>query len=200
MKKELSKKLKKGTALTAVLLSVATLGIMGGSTYSKYYTEINGTGNAQVARWSFKANNETKTIANIKLSNTYNQSKLVANKIAPGTKGSFDIVLDATGADVAIDYSIKFENCLNKPSNLKFTYNGTTANTLEGLENLLKGRITLNDSRTKTITIEWSWDYQTGTNESQIKANDQIDTKDAGKEFTFDITITGTQVNPSEKA
>lgn len=86
MKKELKEKLKKGTALTAVLLSVATLGIMGGKTYSKYYTEINGTGNAQVAKWSFKANNQTKTIANIKLSNTYNQSKLVANKIAPRYK------------------------------------------------------------------------------------------------------------------
>ncbi len=83
MKKESKSKLKKGAGITAVLLSIATLGIMGGSTYSKYYTEINGNGNAQVARWSFKANNETKTIANIKLNNTYNQSKIETNKIAP---------------------------------------------------------------------------------------------------------------------
>lgn len=177
---------------------MATLGIIGGSTYSKYYTEIKGTGNAKVARWVFKVNNETETIADIKLSNTYNQSKLVENKIAPGTNGSFDIVLDTTGANVAIDYRIKFDNCINKPSNLKFTYNGTTSNTLEGLENLLEGRITLDDSRTKTITIDWSWDYQTGTNENEINRNNEIDTNDAGKDFTFDITITGTQVNPSE--
>ncbi len=117
-----------------------------------------------------------------------------------GTSGAFDIVLDTTSSDVAIDYAIKFDNCLNKPSNLKFTYNGTTKSTLQELESLLKGRITLNDSRTKTITIYWTWDYQTGNNDEEIKRNDKIDTNDAGKDFTFDITITGTQVNPSENA
>ena len=198
MNEKISKKIKKGTAITAVILAVTTLGIIGGSTFSKYYTKIDGTGNAEIARWSFKANNETKTIANIKLSNVYNQNKLANNKIAPGTSGSFDIVLDATGADVAVDYAVTFDNCLNKPTNLKFSYNGTTASTLEGLENVLKGRIGLNDSRTKTLTINWNWDYQTGNSESEITKNDGIDTQDAGKNFSFDVIITGTQVNPSE--
>ena len=200
MKQETNQKLRKGILTGAMLLSVVSLGILGGSTYSKYYSKIDGTGNAEIARWAFKANNQTKTIANIKLSNTYNENKLVANKIAPGTQGSFDIVLDATGADVAIDYAVTFDNLTNKPTNLKFTYNGTTANSLEGLENVLKGRIGLNDSRTKTLTINWDWAYQTGTNENDILNNDRIDTNDAGKDFTFDITITGTQVDPSENA
>lgn len=198
MREKLSEKIKKGATIAVVVLSVTTLGIIGGSTFSKYYTKIDGTGNAEIARWSFKANNETKTIANIKLSNTYNQNKLANNKIAPGTSGSFDIVLDATGADVAIDYAITFENCENKPTNLKFSYNGTTSSTLEGLENVLKGRIGLNDSRTKTLTVNWNWEYQTGNGATEIAKNDEIDTKDAGKNFSFDVIITGTQVNPSE--
>lgn len=191
-------KLKKGIITGTILLSVASIGILGGSTYSKYFTKIDGEGNATIARWSFKANNERKTIANIKLSNTYNQNKLLQNTIAPGTSGSFDIVLDATGSDVAIDYAIKFDNCKDKPTNLKFSYEDTISSTLEGLEEVLKGRISLNDSRTKTLTINWDWQYETGNDEDTKAKNDEIDTNDSGKTFTFDVTITGTQVNPDE--
>lgn len=86
MKIKLNQKMKKRTATAVVLLSVATLGIIAGSTYSKYFTKIEGEGNAEIARWSFKANNETETIADIKLSNIYSQDKIVANKIAPRNK------------------------------------------------------------------------------------------------------------------
>lgn len=198
MKKNIKEKIKKGSGVALILLSVVTLGILGGSTYSKYYTKIEGEGSATIARWSFRANNTSTFMENIKLSNTYNTSVLKNKSIAPGTNGSFDIVLDTTGADVAIDYAITFDNLVNKPTNLKFTYDGTTKSSLKELENLLKGRITLDDSRTKTLTIYWSWDYQTGTNAEEKLNNDRIDTNDSGKDFSFDMTITGTQVNPQE--
>lgn len=198
MNKNIKEKLKKGMAYSAILLSVATLGIIGGNTYAKYFTKIDGEGNAEIARWSFRANNTSTFMENIQLSNTYNTSVLKNKTIAPGTNGSFDIVLDATGADVAIDYAITFDNLVNKPTNLKFTYDGTTKSSLEELEDLLKGRITLDDSRTKTLTIYWSWDYQTGTTDEEKSNNDRIDTNDSGKDFSFDMTITGTQVNPQE--
>lgn len=198
MNKNIKEKLKKGMAYSAILLSVATLGIIGGNTYAKYFTKIDGEGNAEIARWSFRANNTSTFMENIQLSNTYNTSVLKNKTIAPGTNGSFDIVLDVTGADVAIDYAITFDNLVNKPTNLKFTYDGTTKSSLEELEDLLKGRITLDDSRTKTLTIYWSWDYQTGTTDEEKSNNDRIDTNDSGKDFSFDMTITGTQVNPQE--
>lgn len=198
MSKNIKEKIKKCLAYSTILLSVATLGIIGGNTYAKYFTKIDGEGNAEIAKWSFKANNTSTFMENIQLSNTYNTSVLKNETIAPGTNGSFDIVLDATGADVAIDYAITFDNLVNKPTNLKFTYDGTTKSSLEELEDLLKGRITLDDSRTKTLTIYWSWDYQTGTTEEEKSNNDRIDTNDSGKDFSFDITITGTQVNPQE--
>ena len=116
--------------------------------------------------------------------------------IAPGTNGSFDIILDATGADVAIDYAVTFDNLVNNPTNIKFTYCNKTSYTFKGLEYVLKGRIALNDARTKTLTIKWSWDYQTGTTAEEKANNDKIDTNDSGKDFSFDIKVTGTQVNP----
>ena len=81
---------------------------------------------------------------------------------------------------------------------MKFTYNGKTSDTLKGLEDVLKGRIALNDARTKTLTISWAWDYQTGTTAEEKENNDRIDTNDSGKDFSFDIQVTGTQVNPQE--
>ena len=200
MKENIKERIKKGTGCIFILLTVATLGVLGGSTYSKYYTKIDGEGSATIARWSFKANNKTQKIENIKLTNTYNENKLLKKTIAPGTNGSFDIILDCTGSDVAIDYAVTFDNLENKPANLKFSYGGTTANSLEGLENVLKGRIGLNDSRTKTLTINWEWQYETGSSDDVIAKNDEQDTQDAGKTFTFDVIITGTQVNPLENA
>lgn len=194
----MKEKFKKGTAYAVIVLSVITLGIMGGSTFSKYYTKIDGSGGAEIARWSFKANDTSTVMEKIQLNNVYNTNILKNKTIAPGTNGSFDIILDATGADVAIDYAVTFDNLVNKPTNMKFTYGDKTSDTLKGLEDVLKGRIALNDARTKTLTIKWSWDYQTGNNDEEIKRNDKIDTNDAGKDFAFDIRITGTQVNPQE--
>lgn len=196
MNENIKEKLKKGVACSAILLSVATIGIVGGNTYSKYFTKIDGEGNAKIARWSFRANNTSTVMEKIQLNNVYNTNILKNKTIAPGTNGSFDIILDATGADVAIDYAVTFDNLVNKPTNMKFTYGNKTSDTLKGLEDVLKGRIALNDARTKTLTIKWSWDYQTGTTAEEKANNDKIDTNDSGKDFSFDIKVTGTQVNP----
>lgn len=198
MNQKTSQKIKKGVITTTLLLSVGTLGIIGGKTYSKYFTQVNGTGNAVIANWSFKANNQVQTMQNIQLNNSNSETNIKANTIAPGTSGQFDIVIDTTGADVAIDYAIKFSNTLNKPTNLNFEYDGHKSNTLQGLENYLVGTISLKDSRTKTITIKWNWNYETGTTPTEIKTNDVTDNNDTGKQFTFDVTVTGTQVNPGE--
>ena len=196
MNENIKEKLKKGVACSAILLSVATIGVVGGNTYSKYFTKIDGEGNAKIARWSFRANNTSTVMDKIQLNNVYNTNILKNKTIAPGTNGSFDIILDATGADVAIDYAVTFDNLVNKPTNMKFTYGNKTSDTLKGLEDVLKGRIALNDARTKTLTIKWSWDYQTGTTAEEKANNDKIDTNDSGKDFSFDIKVTGTQVNP----
>ena len=193
---KINKEFKKKTIITAGVLAVSALAVIGGSTFAKYFTKIEGSGNAEIAKWSFRANNTSTVMEKIQLSNVYNTNILKNKTIAPGTNGSFDIVLDATGADVAIDYAVTFDNLVNKPTNMKFTYEGTTADSLKGLEQVLKGRIRLDDARTKTLTIEWAWDYQTGTTVAEKEKNDQIDTNDSGKEFTFDITVTGTQVTP----
>ena len=185
--------------LLALLLITAIVFSM--YAYAKYKTTLTGNGTATVAKWSFKVNGQTQTIPNIDLATTMKENNnVVEGKIAPGTEGSFDLNLDATGSEVAIDYNIKLA-VTEKPSNLRFytdsSYTKEIAST-DGVMNV-SGVMSLEEIKTiQTKTIYWKWPYQTGTATNDIVENDKIDTDDSKKSVTMAITVTGTQRNPSE--
>ena len=105
---------------------------------------------------------------------------LVDNKIAPGTSGSFDIIVDATGSEVGINYNITFTEEENKPQNLKFTYDDVEYNSIEELESNLSGTIDANaENKTRTLNIKWEWPYEIGESPEEIESNDLVDTQDA---------------------
>ncbi|MFR6022540.1 MAG: hypothetical protein ACLUHC_06425 [Clostridia bacterium] len=164
-------------------------------------SKVEGHGTAEVANWNFKVNEKEEQLQAISLNSTINNKTVSNNKIAPGTQGSFQIKLDATGAEVGIDYIVRFENESNKPTNLKFKYENKEYKSLTELQNNLTGTINANDGeKTKVITIDWIWPYETGTTAEQILANDKIDTQNAKsiRNYTFNIIVTGTQVNPNQ--
>ena len=191
---------KKKTALLVICLLLAIiLSFMIGKTFSKYISEVKGTGTAEIANWVFKVNGKEDAIQNVNLLSTYNNETLINNKVAPGTSGSFNIVVDATGSEVGVDYAIQFLNESEKPQNLIFTYDDQQYTTIQDLEKDLSGTINANDeNKTRTITIYWEWQYQTGENENEINQNDIIDTNNAKQleNYTFDICVAGTQVMP----
>ena len=184
-----------------LVLTLITATIFSMYAYSKYKTTLTGNGTATVAKWSFKVNGQTQTIPDIDLATTMEKVNNVAeNKIAPGTEGSFDLNLDATGSEVAIDYNIKLA-VTEKPTNLRFytdnSYTKEIAST-DGVMNV-SGVMSLEEVKTiQTKTIYWKWAYQTGTAANDIVANDKIDTDDSKKSVTMTITVTGTQRNPSQ--
>lgn len=193
----MSKK-KKGIIVLSIVCTVA-LAFVGGQTFSKYVTEVKGEGVAEIATWSFKVNGQTEQVQEIKLASTYDNETLVGNKIAPGTTGSFKILVDATGSDVGIDYKIEFSDESTKPTNLKFVYDGTEYDSILELGNTLSGRINADDAnKEKTFEIEWKWDYETGTTDVEKANNDKLDTTEAQSmaNYTFDVTVSGTQVVP----
>ncbi len=182
-----------------VILSSMILSFLGGKSYSKYVSEVRGDGMAEVATWSFKVNGQKEQVQTIQLGSTCNNETLINNKIAPGTRGSFNIIVDGTGSDVGIQYQIKFTTQTNKPNNLKFVYENQEYNSLIELENDLSGTIYANDqNKAKTLTIEWKWEYETGSNENEIAQNDKIDTQNAQDiaNYQFNITVSGTQIAP----
>lgn len=193
--------LKKSKKIVLVLIAVIAilLAFVGGQAYAKYMSRISGKGTADIASWSFKANENEEKMQTISLKSKMNNSTLVSNKIAPGTDGEFQIKLDANGSDVGINYVIKFENETSKPTNLKFTYDGKTYNSLTELQKDLTGTIDANgQDKTKTLTVGWNWKYETGSTQQEIATSDAIDTKEAKtiSNYTFDVIISGTQVMP----
>lgn len=194
------KKSKKIVLLCIAIVAVI-LSFVGGHAYAKYMSRVSGKGTAEIASWSFKVNENSEKMQTISLKSTINNKTLVNNKIAPGTEGNFQIKLDATGSDVGINYNIKFENETKKPTNLKFIYNGKTYNSITELSEALNGVINTNDeNKVKTLSINWSWKYETGSTANEISANDIIDTQEAKtiENYNFDVIVSGTQVMPQK--
>lgn len=192
------KKNKKILFVILILLAII-LSFIGGKTFSKYMSQVQGSGTAEIANWVFKVNGTEDLVQSVDLLSTYNNETLIDNKVAPGTSGSFNIIIDATGSEVGVDYKVKFLNETEKPQNLIFIHNDNKYKTIQELQEDLSGTINANeDNKTRTITINWEWQYETGENENEINQNDIIDTQNAKdfENYTFDINVIGTQVMP----
>lgn len=189
------KKLLIGVALVVIFLS-AIIGI----TYSKYISQVTGNGTLEVAKWSFKVNDGTEEFAKIELLDTYNEETLINGKIAPGTSGSFELEIDATGAEVGVMYDVDFKNETNKPTNLKFRHGDQVFDNIEEYEQYFSDVINADDTnKVRTLTVDWEWEYETGADD-EISENDAIDTQEGlnALNYTFDIVVTGTQVMPEK--
>lgn len=192
--------------LTKKTIIGVTLAIIGASaffgiTHSKYINKISGNGETEIAKWNFVVNDSTEQMETIKLADTYDQDTLINGRIAPGTRGSFDLVIDASNAEVAVKYEVDFENETNKPSNLKFKYKDRVLDEIEDYEEFFTDIIDADDTnKTRTLTVDWEWAYETTNNDNTLEENDKVDT-DEGLEaldYSFDIVVTGTQVIPSQ--
>lgn len=194
----MNKKSKKIIILLSLAL-ILLISSIGGYTYAKYRTSVKGEVQADIAKWSFKVNEDSEQIETITLSDTIQgyipENLLAEGKIAPGTQGQFTINLDGTETEVGIAYDVIFVNEQNKPTNLTFTYGENTFSSLKKMQPYLMGIIDADEQdKTREITIGWEWQYETGT-EEEITANDIIDTQEgiADLDYTFDIVVIGTQ-------
>lgn len=183
-------------AVTLALTLITTC-LLGG-TMAKYVTEVTGTATATVAAWSFKANNNDTMFSTIDLGDTehrtnYEKTDIKAGVIAPGTEGSFDIVIDGSGSEVGVDYAMKIAEAdgITLPDDLTFKV-GSDSYTL-GQE--IKGTIDYSateNAMKKTLTVTWEWPFDTNddknTNDNEFK----------GKSWTLDITVTGEQTTLAE--
>ena len=196
-------KSKNKGAVVVLALALIVAIILSMYAYSKYTSTLTGNGTSTVAKWSFKVNGQTQTIPDINLGETMDAHSNVADKkLAPGTSGHFDLILDGSGSEVAIDYNIKLA-ITQKPTNLKFYLDDkyqTPISETDGTLNIA-GSIALEDVNTPlTKTIYWQWPYETGNTSNEIDKNDETDTKDSGKNVTMTITVTGTQRDPKSGA
>ena len=126
-------------------------------------------------------NRNSKTV---NLAETVDNKTLVYEKIAPGTSGRFDILLNS---NQNMNYKIAFESENEKPTNLQFytQENNKRYTTIEELGENLTGNILKNEQ--KTIPVCWEWRYE--TNKEQNK-QDTVEAKKI-REYHFLIYVQG---------
>lgn len=104
----------------------------------------------------FKVQSQKLQSQDLNLFQTLHPQTLVYEKIAPGTKGNFDIVLYSKEQQ---SYEITFKSENEKPTNLQFYITENEKyNTLEALDDTLKGDISKNEE--KKISVYWEWCYE----------------------------------------
>lgn len=194
---------KTKTIVILTLFAILLL-LIGIFAYSKYTTKITGSASTSVAKWNFGT---TTVLTGLDLAKTSGATifdtvhNVTADRIAPGTSGNFAISLNTTGSEVAVQYTILLSNIANKPTNLHFYSDAAHTHQIDTTTSAtFTGYVAQADVATAhSVTIYWAWPYQTGTTANEIALNDGKDTTDgqAAKSVTFDLAITGTQVDPS---
>ena len=180
--------------MTAALLSTCAIS----STFAKYTTAQTGTDSARVAKWNILFGDGTTMSETFKFDlfdTTYGDATSPSVKssnddkvIAPGTQGSFALVIKNSSevtATYAIDYTVT--NSASIP--VKFSVDGTTWT--DNLANVTATALAMGSS--KTITIQWKWDYEDATDSSRDEKDTILGT--AGAEIQITATVTATQVN-----
>lgn len=189
--------------LLAIILLLLLVILLISFTYSKYAQTIQTGAKGRIARWNFSGNVESSTTNIISLSDTLDDD---SDTIAPGSSGTFSIVVDATGSDVDIDYSVKYISEENKPENLFFVYGNDKTQKYYSMEDLMKAINRSNDVSTLSGTIKstdatqkavydiyWEWPYETIDDAGTIfDYQDVVDGQNA-KDYSFKVEITGIQ-------
>lgn len=141
--------------------------------------------------YNFKIDYKNLDFKSIDLADTIDKETLIYDKIAPGTSGSFNILLNS---NQNLKYKIEINSMNEKPYNLKFEVlkNGellVKTNTLEELSEKLTGYI--NKDEKIDFTINWYWNYEGDTEISDIQ-----DTKDAEniKRYQFNLYTLGEEI------
>lgn len=198
--------MKKGSKIVrlgvlALTLTMVSTCLMGG-TMARYVTEVTGTASASVAAWKFNVNDATSekpTFTDIELGSTanrasYNAEDIADDVIAPGTKGSFEIIVDGTGSEVGVDYTVKIAAATGTtlPNDLTFKVDDTAYT----LGSDVSGTIdysTTDNAMKKTLKVTWEWAFGEGDDK------DSNDNTYADANWTLDIAVTGKQVIPEAK-
>ncbi len=185
----------------ALALTLVTTCLTGG-TMAKYVTEVTGNAKATVAAWSFNADGIGTKDTPIDLGSTTNRTSYSADDImegviAPGTSGSFNIIIDGSGSEVGVDYKLNIAAAdkTTLPDDLTFTTNDSGRDAPYSLGSDITNTIKYaadSNSMKKTITVKWTWAF--GENDSK----DSNDNTYADKDWTLNITATGAQAEPKE--
>lgn len=160
-------KLVKFTSFVLLVAVIAMILVAG--TYAKYTSTASGSDTAIVAKWDIKAGKAGEEVSitgsnatvsfdlfDTILDTTGNEeTDVVQRKIAPGTKGEFEMSVK-NDSEVNAEYGVKF-TVDNSTIPLEFKVNdGDWTNSLSEVT-----KTALNMGTSDTAKVEWRWAYET---------------------------------------
>lgn len=140
--------------------------------------------------YKFNVDYKDMKLKSINLLDSADKTTFVYEKIAPGSKGEFEIELNS---NQNLKYRIEFKSNNAKPQNLNFkVFNDNVfldeANTLEKLSESMKGNI--NKNQKIIYKIEWYWEFQNSHDLEKIDIQDTNDAKNINQ-YNFDVYTYG---------
>ena len=162
--------------------------------------ESNGTGKAgmDIGAWVIKISNVDITSNNaqeivIDRFIYENSLNVASGKIAPGTSAYFDLVIDATGCDVAVKYDITFNfDDIDYTDNVSFSVVERDGNsTIQTGENTYSGVIdleTIENEEVVTLRVTVRWDNIEAYNENDTVLGTTRDSR-----LALPLTVIATQ-------
>lgn len=147
-------------------------------TYSKYNNKAIGVAEEKIGQWIIKVNNlditKENATFNINDINWNEEGTVKEGKVAPGMNGYFDVIIDPSGTEVSIKYSITIDvSCLSQNGGgIKITSISELGgnNLIRTSENTYTGVIRLNEiqeNTTNTIRAQIEWE--------NIEENSEVD-------------------------
>jgi len=198
--------------LIAVIIA-CLLAIIGG-TYARYTSTGTANANVDIAKWSVKLNGQdiSSQTKDVDVTLTFDNNDYVKDgKLAPGSSAHFDVELDPTGSEVAIDYTFKVDTTKiaevleeNSTSNISVTGatykigTGETQTASMATDGTIRVSETLEQveqGQKVTVTVTVAWDNDTDA-QNASDTNEGVASYNAGengKAITIPVTITAEQ-------
>ncbi|MBR3229950.1 MAG: hypothetical protein IKF91_03890 [Bacilli bacterium] len=192
------KKEKRLTSIVILGLFIAMIAVIAVSgTYAKYTTKFEGTDTATIAKWDVSVTGISsssidlfKTIKDT--GGTNNETDVAAAKmIAPGTSGSFNIVL-TNQSDVPAKYTVSFEETNPLGAKIVYSVNGTDCASLAACGIDETAVAMTNGSATIPVAWRWEYDDDNDTQDTTVGVNAKTA---ADKTVTVKATLNVTQVD-----
>lgn len=191
---------KLGKFAVFVLLITIIAVILVANTYAKYITSKDLEAVATVAKWSIKlggkdiTQNEAVTFdlfTTVKDTDGNEEIDVSANRIAPGTQGSFDIELE-NASEVTAKYTVTFEsqNASNIPVEFSVDEGKTWKTDIKELTLTDVLEAGAKTSTTESPKISWRWVFERGTEDPEKTTNNEDDTALGKAKVAPTVTVT----------
>lgn len=174
------------TTFIALLLALLLLSTIS-DVYARYSSAMSGSGNIELAKWSFKVNESQEGES---FSIDIKTTDETQTKISPESTGTLTLTIENASnvpAQYTVELNEKFMNTQIETDTIKIYTDDTYQTMIDRKNNVLKGK--LNESETKVITLYWKW-----------VPNAEFDQKIAENYDGFTITanVTGEQTTIAE--